>query len=213
MTRDDDSGTSTAETKRRFPVWLAGVIAILVVGIAAIVVVMVVLPRLRGNEARIIAVVDPGALGFDSKPFDPNAELAPAEESAFDEPTDTASAGASPGATPEAPHATVSEPQLTPQAAKDVVGLMLQYMHDGRREEALALATPQMLKDVNNDKTWFSPGPDVFISFEIKDAVEEDGVLKVYVIEDWNSGPEKTRYSVILKDGKPMVDGIEWGDV
>lgn len=203
----ENSGVETAEApKRRFPVWLAGGIAIAVVAVVAVVIVMVVLPRMRGNEARIIAVVDPGALGFDSKPFDPDAVAAPTEEPAFEEPTQAPSPA-------EAPHATVSEPELTPQAAQDVVGLMLQYMHDGRRDEALALATPQMLKDVNNDKTWFAPGPEVFISFEIKDAFEEDGALKVYVIEQWNSGTEKTRYSVIMKDGKPMVDGIEWGDV
>lgn len=193
--------------------------ATLVIVLAAGAIVLVVAAAAgfliwRGGAGPMRASsADPGSLGFDAEPFDPNAVPPAAGDTGFE--SEAAPSEAITAPPPPAVPAAASQPAatLTTDAARDVVGRMLQAMHDGNADAAIALATARMQKTVNNDRTWFGPGPEVLISFEVRDAVSEGEGMKVYCIEQWNSGPEKTAYIVVLKDGTPMVDLIEWSDL
>ncbi|HET6350542.1 MAG TPA: hypothetical protein VFG89_00210, partial [Coriobacteriia bacterium] len=154
------------------------------------------------------ASADPGSLGFDEKPFD-YASSALASQTAAATPVPVPETTAAPA--PEATAAPAPAPAaLTPELATTTVTTMLQHMHDGKQADASALATPRMLATVGNDLTWFAPGPDVLISWEVKSAADEGGVMKVHLVEQWNSGSEKTAYSVILEGAQGKVDNIEW---
>lgn len=204
---------------RRFPAWagvLIGVLVLLLVGGAA--GGYYVFTQWRGGSTEISSA-DPGSLGFDAEPFDPNATVAVSDNSGFEEPSATEEPVAT-NPEPPAEEPVAQEPvdlaglvpaaQLTKEDAVDAVGSMLNYMHQGKEKQALALTTKNMLGDVNNDKTWFSPGPDILISFEVQDATRKGEGMKVRVLEQWNSGPERTTYTVVLTDGKAKVDGIAW---
>ncbi|PKQ15297.1 MAG: hypothetical protein CVT67_10350 [Actinobacteria bacterium HGW-Actinobacteria-7] len=195
-------GAPPAAKARRFPVWIVIVVAAVVLLVGAGGVAAVVMLRAGGGTGSVSSA-DPGALGFDAEPFDPSATSAPAGDTGFDE----SAAASEPVPAQPAPEATSA---LTSEVAIDTVGLMLNYMHQGRQSEAVGLADKNMLKDVSNDKSWFSPGPDVLISFEVQDATQSSDAFKVRVLEQWNSGPEKTTYDVVLENGTAKVDGIKW---
>ncbi len=208
------TAAAAAPPKRSFPVWAAILIAVLVLAlIGGAVAFFVLLPMKR---VATVSSADPGSLGFDAEPFDSNTIPASAnasagvESSATSEPVTTNPEPPAEPA-PSAPAAAPAASALTQEDAIDTVGRMLDAMRRKKQSEALALVTKNMLADVSNDKTWFSPGPDVLISFEVQDATAKGDTMKVRVLEQWNSGPEKTTYVVVMTDTDgPKVDGIKW---
>lgn len=202
---------------RRFPVWVAVLIGVLVLGAAA--GAAAVYMKMQPKPKATASAADPGSLGFDAEPFDPAAtpvgsasETLSGEPAATTEPEPEASPEptATPTPEPEAAFEAPAQPELTASAAMKVVDRMLDYMNREKESQALALVTKNMLKDVNNDKTWFSPGKDVLISWEIQDAAKKGSAMRVRVLEQWNSGPERTSYDVVISGGKLKVDGIKW---
>jgi len=212
----------TPARRRRPVVWIAILIGVLVLGIAGAAWGLIALfPR---EQSTPVSSADPGSLGFDAEPFDPAAmPVAGSTDTGFEEPTATTEPTATypeppaqslESSTPETPpdlSALVPpKKKLTKAEAIDAVGRMLDYMRRGKQGEAVALVTKNMLADVNNDKTWFSPGSDVFLSFEVQGTTKKGSKMKVRVLEQWNSGPERTTYDVVIKNGKHKVDGIKW---
>jgi hypothetical protein len=208
--------------RRRTVLVVAGILAALAVLVAAgFGAAMLLAPHDRSTTTSA-ATGNAGTLGFDTD-----------SPTAADQKTQTETAGtstdATTGSSPEATSAPSGEPAVTQPAsgvefppppvagvskaqAIDTVGTFLNYVKEDQPRKARAMVTSHFLTFVGGE-SWFTPTSGTFMQFEVVSAVKSKGSWAVHVDEQWNSGPEKTTYTVIEKGGKPMIDKIQWAQM
>ncbi len=129
----------------------------------------------------------------------------PAEKPSVETPTVDAPAAS--GAQPNS--ATEDETQLNPlnaETAVDAVGNLLNSLKENDVKTARRYATRRF----QEDESWFfAPAGGALSSFEVANVYQDAGLWVVEVTEDWNSGPQKSRYFVIVEDNTPRVDGVD----
>lgn len=130
----------------------------------------------------------------------------PAEESQAEvPPQDMTAEETVPQGQPESP----VEGAVNPETAVDAVGNLLNNLKENDVEAARAYATRRF----QEDESWFfAPAGGALASFEVTDVYTDQAVWVVEVSEDWNSGPQKSRYFVIEEDNTARVDGVEFLD-
>lgn len=93
------------------------------------------------------------------------------------------------------------------ETAVDAVGNLLNSLKENDVEAARAHATRRF----QEDESWFfAPAGGALASFEVTDVYQDQGLWVVEVAEDWNSGPQRSRYFVIEEDHAPRVDGVDF---
>lgn len=148
---------------------------------------------------------DSGALGFDTdSPVDQLEGI-----SATD--TATPAATAEPAPAPAAPTSPAPAPatQLTADSAGATVAQYLELFRTDQTDQAKAMVTPRFVEAAGEG--YFRPVNGVFLSYAV-DKIDTlpGGVFDVWATEQWISGPEKMRYTVVAQDGQPMLDFIVW---
>lgn len=132
----------------------------------------------------------------------------PAEEPATDAPAESPTA--EPPAEPV--DATEWEGQADPlnaETAVDAVGNLLNSLKNDDVSAARTYAT----RNFQEQESWFfAPAGGALAQFEVADVYQDAALWVVEVDEDWNSGPQKSRYFVIVEDNTPRVDGVEFQD-
>lgn len=98
---------------------------------------------------------------------------------------------------------------VNPETSVDAVGNLLNYLKENNVEAARQYATRRF----QEDESWFfAPAGGALAQFEVTDVYQDQAVWVVEVSEDWNSGPQKSRYFVIEEDNTARVDGVEFLD-
>ncbi|MDP2233979.1 MAG: RDD family protein, partial [Actinomycetota bacterium] len=137
----------------------------------------------------------------------------PAEEFAADAPVENPAAEAPAEEPPTQPNdATEWEDQANPlnaETAVDAVGNMLNSL----KNDDVAAARTYATRNFQEQESWFfAPAGGALAQFEVADVYQDAALWVVEVDEDWNSGPQKSRYFVIVEDNTPRVDGVEFQD-
>lgn len=108
-----------------------------------------------------------------------------------------------------APQEIPVEGAVNPETAVDAVGNLLNNL----KENDVAAARSYATRRFQEDESWFfAPAGGALASFEVTDVYADQAVWVVEVSEDWNSGPQKSRYFVIEEDNTARVDGVEFLD-
>lgn len=95
---------------------------------------------------------------------------------------------------------------LSAETAVDAVGNLLNYLKENNVDAARAHAT----RNFQEEKDWFfMPAGGALASFEVTDVYQDQALWVVEVTEDWNSGPQKARYFVIVEDNTVRVDDVD----
>lgn len=137
----------------------------------------------------------------------PEVEI-PAQEQAAEAPAE-AEAPVEQPAEAEPANPVTAASALNAESSVNAVGNLLNYLKENDVDAARGYAT----KGFQKDKDWFfSPAGGALASFEVTDAYQDQAIWVVEVSEDWNSGPEKSRYFVVEEDGAVLVDDMEFLD-
>lgn len=171
-----------------------------------------------GTETQTAAPAgDPGKLGFDTdSPVDQlggaPATATPAAAPATTSPTGATAPTAVPP--PPAPATTPATPAAAPKGLTAAYSARTMHRYLGlyrtnQVAKAKAMVTPRFIEAAGPG--YFRPTNGAFVSYKI-DKVETlpGGIFAIWVTEQWNSGPEKVKYTVAAKGGKPVIDMIEW---
>ena len=119
----------------------------------------------------------------------------PAAEASAEEPTADA-----PAETPPA------QPNpFNAETAVNAVGNLLNSLKNDDVDAARKHAT----RNFQKESWFFAPAGGALIQFEVTDAYPDAAIWVVEVDEEWNSGPQKSRYFIIVEDNTPRVDGVE----
>ncbi len=137
----------------------------------------------------------------------------PAQEPATPAPAEEPTAGVPAEVPPAQPNdATEWEGQANPlnaETAVDAVGNLLNSLKNNDVDAARAYAT----RNFQEEKDWFfAPAGGALIQFEVSSVYQDAALWVVEVDEDWNSGPQKSLYFVIVEDNTPRVDGVDLKD-
>jgi uncharacterized RDD family membrane protein YckC len=137
----------------------------------------------------------------------------PAEKPAADAPAQQPTADA-PAETPsdQPNNATEWEGQGTPitaETAVDAVGNLLNSLKNDDVKAARTYAT----SNFQEQESWFFvPAGGALAQFEVAKVYQDAAIWVVEVDEQWNSGPQKSRYFVITEDNTPRVDSVDFQD-
>lgn len=118
--------------------------------------------------------------------------------------------GAQPSADAEpAPAEEPSGPAVNAETAVDAVGNLLNSLKENDVDQARKHAT----RGFQEEAEWFFyPAGGALIQFEVADVFQDQAIWVVVVKEDWNSGPQESRYFVIEEDNVARVDGIDFDE-
>jgi uncharacterized RDD family membrane protein YckC len=111
---------------------------------------------------------------------------------------------------PQPGTATEDETQIdprNPETVVDAVGNLLNSLKENDVDAARRYAT----RNFQEAESWFFvPAGGALIQFEVAKVYEDAGMWVVEVDEDWNSGPQKSRYFIIVEDNMTRVDSVEF---
>lgn len=139
-----------------------------------------------------------GIEGLDIAPTDP--ALAPTEPDAAAQPPVDAE---------PIPAEEPSGPVVNAETAVDAVGNLLNSLKENDVEQARKHAT----RGFQEEAEWFfTPAGGALIQFEVADVFQDQALWVVVVKEDWNSGPQESRYFVIEEDNTARVDGVDFDE-
>lgn len=126
----------------------------------------------------------------------------PVETPGAQAPTETAPPAEEPAAQTEAPAGAVNK-----ETAAEAVGNLLSSLKNSDVEAARPHATRRFQED---DAWFFQPAGGALIQFEVVDVYPDAATWVVEVVEQWNSGPQKSLYFVVEEDNTARVDGVDF---
>lgn len=176
---------------------IGALIAALLVSIVGSVVGGLVFARTVTGAASLTGMPSPAIPEIETPQVETPEVETPAEQPAAEPPIEE------PGVTD--PGAAQPAGAVNPETAVDAVGNLLNYLKENDVDSARAYATRRFQED---DDWFFVPAGGALIQFEVTDVYSDAAVWMVEVEEQWNSGPQKSRYWVIEEDNTARVDGV-----
>ena len=135
----------------------------------------------------------------------PSGVLTP--ETPTEAPTTDAPAAESPAEPGDATEWENAENPLNAESSVAAVGNLLNSLQIGDVAAARTYAT----RNFQEMESWFFFSAEgALIEIEVADVYQDTALWVVEVNEQWNSGPQKSRYFVIVEDNTPRVDGVEF---
>ncbi|MDZ4168285.1 MAG: RDD family protein [Coriobacteriia bacterium] len=179
-------------------------------GAAIGVLVAALLVSIAGSVAGGVVLARSAAGGVEAlegaTPLQAPAETPGTEIPATETPGTQAPAESEPQPDSATEDETLKDPR-NPETAVDAVGNLLNSLKENDVDAARAHAT----RNFQEEESWFFvPAGGALIQFEVAKVYEDAGLWVVEVNEEWNSGPQKSRYFIIVEDNTPRVDSVEF---